>query len=52
MLVLCLHGIAPLGIGRTVQSVGDEDGNGMSSHAEAGWESVDGAGAAVGRDGS
>ncbi len=33
------------------RSWGDEDGNGMTCWAEAGWESVDGVGAAVGRDG-
>jgi ribose 5-phosphate isomerase len=35
----------------TVQSLGDGDGSGMTSHAEAGWESMDGVGAAAGRDG-
>ncbi len=34
------------------RSWGDEDGNGMTSHAEAGWESMDGVGAAAGRNGS
>ena len=35
----------------TVQSLGDADGSGMTSWAEAGWESLDGVGAAAGRDG-
>ena len=30
---------------------GDGDGNGMTSRAEAGWENVDGVGAAAGRNG-
>jgi DHA2 family multidrug resistance protein len=36
---------------RTVQNLGDGDGSGMTSHVEAGWESMDGVGAAAGRDG-
>ncbi len=40
-----------LGYVGTVQKLGDGDGNGMTCHAEAGWESVDGVGAAAGRDG-
>lgn len=34
-----------------VQRLGDRDGTGMTSCAEAGWESINGVGAAVGRDG-
>ena len=33
------------------RSWGDGDGNGMTSRAEAGWENVDGVGAAAGRNG-
>ena len=45
-----VHEVSGSGVG-TVKKLGDGDGNGMISCAEAGWESVDGVGAAAGRDG-
>ena len=36
---------------RDCPELGDGDGNGMTGLAEAGWESMDGIGAAAGGDG-